>query len=259
MGKSVVTNKDLEPLKAKIEWPAPPSTLSMQTGTVHVWAWNYDCSAESLERYISLLSPDECLRMRRFRFKRDRFRYAVRHGVLRILLGRYIGLPPFSISFGQNEFGKPHLAPTSTALGLTFNLSHTSHIALLAVATGCTVGVDVEEVRPIEPGLVERYFSPHEQAALRALTGKGWLEGFFNCWTRKEAILKAEGTGLQIRLDAFDVTLNPKEQAAVVGVRTAAGFTSSWHLTELQPAPGFIGALASDTPPVKVICYRFVS
>ena len=259
MGKSGVTTKESEPVEAKIEWPAPPSILSMQAGTVHVWAWNYDYSAESLERYISLLSPEEGLRMQRFHFERDRIRYGICHGILRVLLGKYTGLPPSSLSFGQNEFGKPHLVFPAAISGLTFNLSHTSCIALLAVATGRAVGVDVEEVRPIEPGLVERYFSPQEQAALRALTGKEWLEGFFNCWTRKEAILKAVGTGLQMRLDAFDVTVNSKEQAAVLGVRADAGFTSSWHLTELRPAAGFIGALASETPPAKVICYRFIS
>ena len=252
-------DKDPEMVKAKIEWSMPRSTLSMQAGAVHVWAWNYDCSAESLQRYISLLSPEECLRMQRFHFERDRIRYAVCHGILRILLGRYIDRPPLSVSFGQNEFGKPCLVPPEAASRLTFNLSHTRHIALLAVATVYTVGVDVEEIRPIEPGLVERHFSSQEQTALKALTGGDWLEGFYNCWTRKEAILKAEGSGLNVKLDAFDVSLMPREQATVLGVRADAGFTSDWHLTELRPALGFVGALATDAPPANIICYRFVS
>jgi 4'-phosphopantetheinyl transferase len=251
------TSEDPNSVKAKIEWPSAPSTLSMQAGAVHVWAWNYHCSTESLKRYISLLSPEECLRMQRFHFERDRIQYAVCHAVLRIVLGQYIGLPPSSFCFDQNEFGRPHLAPPAAASGLTFNLSHTRHIALLAIATGITLGVDVEQIHPIESGLVEQYFSSQEQTALKALEGEDRLKGFYNCWTRKEAILKAEGNGLKVRLDAFDVSLNPKEQATVLGVRAGAGLMSNWHLTELRPAPGFVGALATDAPPAKVIRYRF--
>jgi 4'-phosphopantetheinyl transferase len=254
-----MTPNDADPVGVKIEWPSPPSSLSIEPGSVHVWAWDYECSGNGLKQYVALLSAEECLRIQRFHFERDRTRFAVSHGVLRILLGQYVGQHPKSISFNQNEFGKPHLAPSATYSEIAFNLSHTSNVALLAIAAGLRVGVDVEEVRPIEPGLVERYFSAQEQASLKALDGSGWLEGFYNCWTRKEAILKGEGSGLQVRLDAFDVSLNPSDQASVLGVRPDAGFTSSWNLIELQPAHGFIGALASNAAPAKVNCYRFES
>jgi len=254
-----MTPKDTDPVKVKIEWPSPHSHPPIQPGSVHVWAWDCKCSDDDLHQYAALLSAEECLRMERLHFERDRTRFAVSHGVLRILLGRYVGQHPKSISFDHNEFGKPHLVPSSAVSEIAFNLSHTSNVALLAIAAGLRVGVDVEEVRPIEPGLVERYFSAQEQASLKALDGSAWLEGFYNCWTRKEAILKAEGSGLHARLDAFDVSLNPGEQARVLGVRADAGFTSSWNLVELRPAPTFIGALASDAVPANVTCYRFES
>ena len=253
------TNEYIEWMKTSIEWSLMPSNLSISTGMVHVWAWDYACSALDLNRYIPLLSPDECFRMQSFRFEKDRVRYGVSHAVLRILLGRYLGVQPSFISFDQNEFGKPSLAQALMASELTFNLSHTNGIDLLAVAVGLAIGVDIEEVRPVEYGTVERYFSPQEQSSLATLTGADWLEGFYNCWTRKEAILKAEGLGLNVRLDAFDVSLSPNTKAAVLGVRSNAGFTSNWHLVELRPAVGFVGALATNAVPSSVTCYTFAS
>jgi 4'-phosphopantetheinyl transferase len=246
-------------MKTSIEWSLMPSNLSISTGMVHVWAWDYACSALDLNRYIPLLSPDECFRMQSFRFEKDRVRYGVSHAVLRILLGRYLGVQPSFISFDQNEFGKPSLAQALMASELTFNLSHTNGIGLLAVAVGLAIGVDIEEVRPVEYGAVERYFSTQEQSSLATLAGTDWLKGFYNCWTRKEAILKAEGLGLNMRLDAFDVSLSPSVRAAVLGVRPSAGFTSNWHLVELRPALGFVGALATNAAPASVTCYSFAS
>ena len=229
----------------------------MQHGTVHVWAWDYESSADDLRHYIAILSRDEFSRMERFHFKKDRVRHATSHAIVRILLGRYLDLPPTSISFNQNEFGKPHLLPVWPTSELTFNLSHTNRIGLLAIANGLVVGADVEDVRPMECQIAEHYFSAQEQAALRTLTGADWLEGFYNCWTRKEAILKAEGVGLNVRLDAFDVSLIPNIKAEVLGVRATAGFPSNWHLVDLRPALGSIGALATSAPPTSLSSYRF--
>jgi 4'-phosphopantetheinyl transferase len=197
--------------------------------------------------------------MQRFRFERDRVRYGISHAILRILLGRYLGVQSSSLSFDQNEFGKPSLAQTVVGSELTFNLSHTNRVGLLAIAAGLAIGVDIEEVRPVECGTVERYFSTQEQSSLGTLAGADWLEGFYNCWTRKEAILKAEGLGLNVRLDAFDVSLSPSVKATVLGVRPTAGFTSNWHLVELRPALGFVGALATNVVPASVTCYSFTS
>jgi 4'-phosphopantetheinyl transferase len=247
-----------EQVKISITWPLPPSVLSLQHRMVHVWGWDYECSTDDLHRCTMLLSLDERLTMQRFHFEKDRVRYCVSHAILRILLGQYLDLEPMSLYFEQNEFGKPSLPP-ALAIKLTFNMSHTHHVALLAVASGLKVGVDVEEIRPVERETVEHYFSAREQADLASLTGAAWLEGFYDCWTRKEAILKAEGVGLNVKLDAFDVSLRPNVKAEVLKARPDAGFTSSWHLTELRPASGTAGALATDAAPASVNCYRFSS
>ena len=226
---------------------------------VHVWAWDYGCSAEVVNQYIALLSPDEYFRMQKFRFEKDRIRYTISHAILRIVLGRYLDTYPSSISFYRNEFGKPHLSQTLSTPRLTFNLSHTNRLGVLAIAADFEIGVDIEEVRPVECGTVERYFSPHEQSSLMALEGNDWLEGFYNCWTRKEAILKAEGLGLNASLDAFDVSLSPHKKPEVLAVRANSKLTSNWHLVELHPVHGFIGALATNAALTSVACYRFTN
>ena len=90
---------------------------------------------------------------------------------------------------------------------MKFSLSHSKSIAVLAVDHAQPVGVDVEDVRPIEEDVADRHFSATELTDLRGLKGEAWLAGFYRCWTRKEAILKAEGVGLSRALDSFDVSL----------------------------------------------------
>lgn len=242
-------------VKTTIAWPSPPLPISLPPGTVDVWAWDFVRSVDDLQAQIALLSPDEQIRMNRFLFPVDRTRFAVSHAALRTLLARYAGMEPSSLLFETNAYGKPSLATTGALPTLHFNMSHTSSIALLAVASDLSVGVDVEEIRPMGDEVAERYFSTREQAELKQLTGEDWLEGFYHAWTRKEAILKAEGLGLSGKLDAFDVSLTPGARAAVLDVRPAAGFTAPWCLAELRPARGFIGALATSAAPVAIRCY----
>jgi 4'-phosphopantetheinyl transferase len=244
--------------ESAIKWPSPPSDLLISPGTVHVWAWDYECSSDTLNLYTSLLSPDERLQMQRFHFEADRVRYCVSHAILRILLGRYLCVQPSSISFYKNSFGKPLLAQHFATEEVTFNLSHTSNLGIVAIASSLAVGVDIEEVHPVEYRAIERHFSTTEQSHLAALADADRLEGFFNCWTRKEAIVKAEGLGLYASLDAFNVSLDQNLRPALLEIRANTGFISKWYLVELRPAQGFVGALATDAP-AAVACYRFGS
>jgi|SRR5215469_3363254 len=242
-----------------IDWPVPPPNLSIDTNLIHVWAWDCACSCADLARYIDVLSNHERLRMRRFRLDKDRVRYGVSHAILRILLGHYLGVEPSLVFFEENEFGKPFLRRALAEPRLTFNLSYTDRLVILGVAAGARIGVDIEKISLIERGVVDSYFSTLERSTLASLAGEEWLGGFYNCWTRKEAIIKAEGRGLNIPLNAFDVSLRPGAQAAVLGVRAGADFTSNWQLVELHPGSGFVGALATDAANKSVICYRFES
>jgi 4'-phosphopantetheinyl transferase len=112
------------------------------------------------------------------------------------VLGRYLDVPPEEVTFRYGRAGKPELSPLFHDTDLHFNVSHSHGHLLVAVARNCAVGIDIEMIRPemnIE-AIAERFFSSEETQQLRALTGLEKREGFFNCWTRKEAYL-SQGRG----------------------------------------------------------------
>ena len=170
-----------------------------------------------------LLSADETERARRFAFERDRRRYIVARARLRQLLGERLGTAPESLRFVYEPHGKPALARRAGQRDVRFNLSHCGEIAAYAFAEGREVGVDIEEVRelPDADQLALRFFSRRERAAYLRLPRRERPRGFFNCWTRKEAFVKALGVGLSHSLEGCDVAL-----------------------TSFEPAPGLVGATA---------------
>ena len=236
-----------------LRWPACAIPTAISADEVHLWAWPLDPVVEDLSAHIEVLDPAELQRMNKFHFAPDRERYAVAHANLRRILGGYLNQPAKKISFHANRFGKPELA--GEASSLNFSLSHSQSIAVLAVAHGLPVGVDVEEVRPIEPEVAATHFSPSELSDLSGLQGDAWLSGFYRCWTCKEAILKAEGVGLHRALDSFDVALLPDAPAALL--RTRVRFLYPWKLYDVSPAPGTIGALATAHGEARIAHFSF--
>jgi 4'-phosphopantetheinyl transferase len=223
---------------------------------VHVWAWALEPAMADLPAHIEILDQQERERMQRFHFSPDRTRYAVAHANLRRILGAYLQQPAAGLRFHADGFGKPSLHQNESSSPLHFSLSHCRSIALLAVATGRPVGVDVEEVRPIEAEVADSHFSASERVQLNRLQGDAWLLGFYRCWTRKEAILKAEGVGLSRPLDSFDVSLLPDETPELLGTRKH--FSYPWTLHDLLPSEDTIGAVASAQLQPKLICFSFV-
>jgi len=189
-----------------------------------------------------VLSADERERAARFRIERGADRYAVGRGALRMLLGRYTGTEPGALVFQYNGFGKPEL----TGSDVCFNLSHSHDIALVAVARGRAVGVDVERIREqvMIDRIAERFFASGEARAVAALPPDRQVRAFFNCWTRKEAWIKARGEGLSIPLNSFEVTLAPGEPARLVATRPDEEEASRWTLRDLPCGPEFAAALA---------------
>jgi 4'-phosphopantetheinyl transferase len=236
-----------------LRWPACAIPTVISAEEVHLWAWPLDPVVEDLSAHVEILDPAELQRMDKFHFAPDRERYAVAHANLRRILGGYLNQPAKKISFHANRFGKPELA--GEASSLNFSLSHSQSIAVLAVAHGLPVCVDVEEVRPIEPEVAATHFSASELSDLSGLQGDAWLSGFYRCWTRKEAILKAEGVGLHRALDSFDVALLPGAPAELL--RTRVRFLYPWKLYDVSPAPGTIGALATAHGEARISRFSF--
>jgi 4'-phosphopantetheinyl transferase len=240
-----------------LTWPASGVRGVIAADEVHVWAWALDPAAVDLPAHFEALDGQERERMQRFHFGADRARYAVAHTNLRRILGGYLHQPAASLRFRTNEFGKPELDHEGASSSFHFNLSHSRNIALLAVANEQPVGVDVEEVRPIEPEVADSHFSARERSQLCELQGDAWLAGFYRCWTRKEAILKAEGVGLSHGLDSFAVSLLPDETAELLETRKP--FSYPWKLHDLSPSAGAIGAVATAHSNARLACFSFVN
>jgi len=179
---------------------------------------------------------------------RDRGRFIIMRARLRQLLAGRLGARPESLELVDGVHGKPALAPGSTAVDLRFNASYRDDLAAFAFSVGCEVGIDVEAVRASADAddVAARFFSPAEYEAYLGLDSRDRPLGFFQCWTRKEAFLKALGDGLTYPLDRFDVSLGPAAPAAILRVGSAPGHLCGWRMRSFVPAPGFVAAVVME-------------
>ena len=211
-----------------------------------MWHIGLDAPPARVQAAALWLSPDERQRSQRFHFERDRRRFMVSHAAVRIILGRYLQVAGHRVAYTVQEFGKPSLAGLPSDSGLRFNLSHAHELAVLAVTWQREVGVDVEQVRPL-PDMMEiaaRFFAPPEVQQLQNVpTSAGQIQAFFNCWTRKEAFIKAIGSGLHHPLDSFAVTLLPHESPRLCALPGQPDLCAGWSLHAWEPAPGYCAAL----------------
>ncbi len=190
-----------------------PVKLTFAEHAVHLWyvvpEWADDDPL--LASYHALMSAAEQAQQQRFVFARDRHRYLVTRALVRTVLSRYAEVEPQSWQFQANKYGRPEISAPSVSVPLRFNVSHADGLIACAVTIGRDIGVDVEAVD--RPGqtveIAERFFSPAEVAALRALPTEAQRDRFFDFWTLKESYIKARGMGLSIPLDQFSFHLDP--------------------------------------------------
>jgi 4'-phosphopantetheinyl transferase len=240
-------------------WRPAPAELTPSSAEVHVWRTALNPAASCVERLRCHLSADELQRAARFHFPRDRRRFTVARGVLRDILARYLRVPASELAFRYSAYGKPTLADGFDDGTLRFNVSHSHERALFAVTCGREVGVDIEflgrEIRGEE--IAKRFFSAGECATLRALPQEVKQQAFFNCWTRKEAYIKAHGEGLSLPLDQFDVSLAPGEPAALLATRSDPQDASRWSMQALSPGEGYVAALAVEGLGWQLTCWQW--
>ena len=221
------------------------STTSLENGAIEVVVTRLDLEPEAVRASAALLSDAERQRATRLVFDRDRRRFIVARAWLRRLLAVRLGVPPESVELGYGAHGKPLLARYCASSDLRFNVSHAEDAAVYAFSEGREIGIDVESVRmiPDADDIAERFFSPRENEAYLALDPSDRPLGFFNCWTRKEAFVKAFGDGLCHPLNRFDVSLAPGEPAKILRVEDMPGDQCGWALHDFFPGPGLIGAI----------------
>jgi 4'-phosphopantetheinyl transferase len=226
----------------------------MTEQVIDVWAVRLHASAAAQSAYRSFLTPAESARAARFNTDRLRHLYELSQGNLRLLLAHRLACPLHEIQLTSGHNGKPALAGDSN---LRFNKSDAGDLALYAFTTDCDLGVDLEQITelPDLEQVAHQHFSPEETHELLALADPGQRrDAFYRCWTRKEAYVKAVGGGLSIPLDQFQVAFIPGADARFIRIGNDPAAASAWQLHALEPAPGYVGALAYEaaTRPVRL-------
>jgi 4'-phosphopantetheinyl transferase len=223
----------------------PGSSLTLGADEVHVWhAKLDDYAAASLKR---LLAKDEVSRAERFHFAKDRNHFIVARAWLRKLLAAYSGIDAAELRFSYAEKGKPSLEESQRS-AINFNLAHSHGMAIYAFSRGREVGVDLEFIREdlADEKIAERFFSPREVDTLSTVPAELRKEAFFNCWTRKEAYIKARGEGLSMPLDEFDVSLAPGEPAALLRNHKEPAEVTRWTMQSIPVSSGYVAALVVE-------------
>ena len=220
----------------------------------HALCWRIavgDIDAAAHALLFGLLSAGERVRAERFRAAADRLSFTAAHGTLRLLLAAMLGERPQSLAFAANAWGKPRLVPDRA---IEFNMSHSGGIVLTALARHLPIGVDVEAMRPFaeRADIVQRYFHPGEAADLATVPPADAEAAFFRCWSRKEAVVKALGLGMSLDLHRYRVACLPGARAEVLALEAEAAPQQNWSLIDLDPGPGYVGALAARHRPLRV-------
>lgn len=231
---------------ARDEMNIPPGFFDLPEEVAHVLWLNIAEHLDWLEAGLATLDPVEHDRAARYLNPWHGQRYACTRGLLRSLLGRFLGRPPAGIEFGYGPYGKPRLP---AAEKLNFNLAHSGDWVALGFSRERRIGIDLESVAGCHDCLAvaRQCFSPRELAVLEQASNTA--QRFCSVWVRKEAVVKAAGLGLD-SLQAF-CALDP-----VVALRDERGIPIQWHLSEIPMAAGYAMALATEGGPVRNASFR---
>jgi len=226
--------------------------VPLSEGVCQVW---WADAVEPRDDLLDLLDERERASWARLRRPPDRALYLTAHALARLVLAEPLGMAPGEIRFSvtcrrcAGEHGKPRVvAPVPVEL----SLSHSGRRAVVAVALGVPIGVDVE-VEALRGSDVPRIaLSPAERAVLDRLPEAARAPGFLRYWTRKEALVKATGDGLMVELARVTVS-GPDSPPALLAWPEEPPLPAPAHLVDLDPGPGYAASLASLGRPLRVV------
>jgi 4'-phosphopantetheinyl transferase len=232
------------PLQWHVPLDAAVPRLVATSGDARIWLVDLDGTGADPAAALALLSDDEQVRAERFVLEVHRRRFVTGRAALRALLGARLGCPPRQLHFDYGPAGKPALSGGGDT---RFNLSHSDRYALVAVATGAELGVDIERVRALRDMdlVAERVFSAGEREALGEIAPDRKAEAFFAGWTRKEAYIKARGEGIGL-LGAVEVVLAPGDAPRLIRVAGLPDEAERWSIGAFCPVPGFAAAVCIE-------------
>lgn len=220
--------------------------MNLSATQVHLYFFSLRWSLADLTAGVSLLSPAEQARAAQFRFQHHRDYFIAAHASLRKILSTYVACSPESLVFEVGTHGKPALLSSE----FTFNLAHSHDFGLIAVGNTQPLGVDLEKYQAkAKLDVAERFFSPDEVSYLHTLSASEQKQAFYALWAKKEAVVKAIGTGIQQSLTSFTVPLHtPQGQLNIEN--------QVWEVRTLQLHPDFAAALATHPSVTDVLVQK---
>jgi len=235
-------------MDTRFSGPSSPPDLALSPDQIDLWFLFTDKVATASEltvRYRDFLDEEERRQEQRFHFARDRHRYLLTRALVRTVLSRYIPVSATDWRFEPSAYGRPIIANDhELARELSFNISHTDGLIVLAVTRGGAVGVDLEcRGRDADLEVADRYFSPMEVRALRSLPLEAQRHRFLDLWTLKESYIKARGMGLSIPLDKFSIDLDRATSSAIIFDGDFDDEPGRWRFYQLYPSQEHLGAL----------------
>jgi 4'-phosphopantetheinyl transferase len=241
----------------KIFWPVAVQTVAMSADEAHLYAVPLDAMRNRWDELQTILTPDERQRAEQFQLDAPRRRFVIARAALRILLGRYLDLRPADVALSVGANGKPRLDDEHDKHDLHFNLAHSGDLALVVLANGCEVGVDLERLRAVRHAehIAKRYFHPAEMEAILSAPPSARDTAFLKCWTGKEAVLKAIGIGITGSLTAFQVPIHEDDGAYVEIFASLHGKPTQCWLQRVDPCSEYLAAVAFENSRRKVRCF----
>jgi 4'-phosphopantetheinyl transferase len=224
--------------------------MRLQTGQVHLWHMDLNSPHQKLEHFKDLLSKKELQRADRFIVERNRNHFLKGRGALRLILSQYTQIDADQLIFEYGSKNKPALAESHGDQRVSFNLSHSHDLALIAVAQSPRrIGVDVEKIRDLNrrKNIIERYFSKSEQEEYNTLPDSQQLLAFFNLWSRKEAFVKAWGESIgSMKMDQLDVSFAPGAPARIRAVPDRFKAAKNWLMEDITVGPEYSCCLVAE-------------
>jgi 4'-phosphopantetheinyl transferase len=209
---------------------------------VDVWTAQFNQSRTVLAGCVAALCPSEIERASRFATAELRSQFAFNRGALRYILSDYTHESPERLKLDTGPYGKPLLRSQP----FCFNVTHSGLLMVCAVSRTAPVGIDIEHIREMPDmfAIANGHFAPGECERLRALPALYRTRGFFECWTRKEAFIKATGLGLSQGLHHFEVTFGPGVVPRLVRLDGRPDAPEQWELHTFDLPKDYCGAVA---------------
>ncbi|HMS34190.1 MAG TPA: 4'-phosphopantetheinyl transferase superfamily protein [Ignavibacteria bacterium] len=225
--------------------------MTISENEIHIYRFSLESTSDQIKESETVLSPDELWKAYQYKFEKDKFHYISGRALLRKLLAKYLDQAPGNITFSYSEKGKPFINGNN----IKFNLAHSGGKAVFAFTNNSEVGIDIEFMRELSDALqiAKRFFSDGEVKEFSEIIDCDIRTAFFNCWTRKEAFIKALGEGLSYPLNDFSVTLKPGEKPEVKWIKGKDAEVKKWSLFNIEVDEKYVSSLAVKAKEVSVI------